>query len=135
MAMWMMLYYLASHRGFWTPVGYIGHVVVRSASVTSPGPVVAGIAIHMMVSMVLGALVAQAFPPAGWLFSMARAIAVALAVWVVMQYGVIHALDDVAFRGLIPWAFAVGHVAYGAMLGLIAARTTLTAKLPGSLKA
>jgi len=52
-----------------------------------------------------------------------------------MQYGVIHALDEVAFRGLIPWTFAVGHVAYGATLGLIAARTTLTARLPASLKA
>jgi shikimate kinase len=24
----------------------------------------------------------------------------------------------VSFEGIIPWAFAVGHVAYGAMLGL-----------------
>jgi len=77
MAMWMMLYYLGTGRGFWTPVGYIGHVVVRSAGVTSPGPVAVGIVIHMTVSMVLGALVARAFRPTGWLFSMARAIVLA----------------------------------------------------------
>ena len=72
-AMWMMLYYLGAHRGFWAPVGYIGHVLVRGAAVRSPGAVVAGILIHMMVSMGLGALVAQAFRPSGLLVSTARA--------------------------------------------------------------
>jgi hypothetical protein len=128
--MWMMLYYLATHRGFWAPVGYIGHVVVRTAHITSAGPVAAGIVIHMMVSMMLGALVAQAFRPAGLALSMGRGIAVGLVVWVVMQYGFIHAVDGVAFRGLIPAAFAVGHIVYGATLGLVAARTSLTARLP-----
>src|SRR5260370_38082283 len=62
MAMWMMLYYLATNRGFWNPVGYIGHVLLRTGSVTAAGPVVAGVVIHMMMSMVLGALIAQVLP-------------------------------------------------------------------------
>jgi len=62
MAMWMMLYYLATNRGFWKPVGYIGHVVLRTGSVTAAGPIVAGVVIHMMMSMVLGALIAQVLP-------------------------------------------------------------------------
>jgi hypothetical protein len=32
----------ATNRGFWKPVGYIGHVVLRTRSVTASGPVVAG---------------------------------------------------------------------------------------------
>jgi hypothetical protein len=69
----------ATNRGFWKPVGYIGHVVLRTGSVTASGPVV-------------------------------------------LQHGFLDLVDRAAFHGLVAWAFAVGHVMYGAGLGLIAAR-------------
>ena len=71
--------------------------------------------------MGLGAAVALVFPPAARLLSAARGMVVALVVWVVMQYVVLNLLDSVAFEGLIPWVFAVGHAVFGAMLGLVAA--------------
>lgn len=134
MAMWMMLYYLATNRGFWKPVGYIGHVVLRTGSVTAAGPVVAGIVIHMMMSMVLGALIAQVLP-ADRLLSMAVGVMASLVVWVVLQYGFLNLVDKAAFHGLVPWAFAVGHVMYGAGLGLIAAPSPVPARERASLAA
>lgn len=46
-------------------------------------------------------------------------MALALGVWVVTQYGVLNILDQVAYEGLVQWAFAVGHGIFGGMLGLI----------------
>ena len=119
MAMWMMLYYLATNRGFWKPVGYIGHVVLRTGSVNAAGPIVAGVVIHMMMSMVLGALIAQVLP-ADRLLGMAVGVMGSLVVWLVLQFGFLNLVDKAAFHGLVPWAFGVGHVMYGAGLGLIA---------------
>jgi hypothetical protein len=119
MGMWMMLYYWGTGRGFWSPVGYIGHFIVRnSADITAPGQVLAGGVLHMMTAMVLGAFVGAAFPSAPRVEAMTRGVAVALGVWVGMQFVVLYFFDRVAFDGIIPWAFAVGHVLYGAMLGL-----------------
>lgn len=90
----------------------------NSGDITAPGQVLAGGVLHMMTAMVLGAFVGAAFPSAPRVEAMTRGVGVALGVWVVMQYVVLYFFDRVAFEGIIPWAFAVGHVAYGAMLGL-----------------
>lgn len=119
MGMWMMLYYLVAGLGFWSPLGYIGHFLIRDTDITAPAQVIVGLAIHMMTSMVLGAAVARFLPPASRPASMMRGVAVALAAWVVLQYGALNLLDRVAFEGLVPRAFAIGHVLFGGMLGLV----------------
>lgn len=119
MGMWMMFYYLAAGLGFWSPLGYIGHFVLRNANITEPAQVVAGLVIHMMTSMFLGAAIAAVFRPTHRLPGAVRGMALALGVWVVMQYGVLNILDQVAYEGLVQWAFAVGHGIFGGMLGLI----------------
>lgn len=42
----------------------------------------------------------------------------AVVAWAMMRHVVLTMLDRVAFIGLIPWAFAAGHVLYGAVLRL-----------------
>lgn len=123
MGMWMMLYYFASDRGFWSPLGYIGHFFLRDADITSTGQVIVGLVVHMMMSMVLGAAIALTFARVNRLTSMMRGVVVGLVVWVVMQYVVLNIFDDVAFEGFVQWAFAVGHVLFGAMLGLVAGQS------------
>jgi hypothetical protein len=123
MGMWIMLYYFASDRGFWSPLGYIGHFFVRDADITSTGQVVVGAVVHMMMSMMLGAAVALIFARAARLTSMMRGVVVGLVVWIVQQYVVLNAFDEVAFDGFVQWAFAVGHALFGAMVGLVAGQS------------
>lgn len=69
--------------------------------------------------MVLGAFAARALPAAGRLNSVIRGTALGLLVWFLVQYGVLNFLDPVAFDGLIPMAFAAGHIVFGSMLGFM----------------
>lgn len=121
MGMWMMFYYLGTDRGFWSPLGYIGHFFVRDSDITSTGQVIVGLIVHMMMSMMLGGALAALLPPTSRAIGMMRGVAVALMVWVVMEYVVLNLADEVAYEGFVDWAFAVGHGLFGAMLGLIAA--------------
>lgn len=119
--MWMMLYYWAFGLGFWSPLGYVGHFLLRNtADITAPAQVVVGLITHTMMSMMLGAALAVLLPPTARLVAMMRGVGVALVVWVAMQYVVLNFPDKVAFEDLVPWVFAVGHAVYGAMLGLLA---------------
>jgi hypothetical protein len=117
--MWMMGYYLLTGRGFWSPVGYMGHFLLRNPDVTSPLQVAAGLMLHMMVSVGLGVTIAALLPALPRATSAGRGMAIALAIWALTQYGVLGLLDRVAFEGIVPWAFAVGHLLYGGMLGLV----------------
>lgn len=121
MGMWMMLYYFASDRGFWSPLGYIGHFFLRDSDITSTGQVIVGLIVHMMVSMMLGATLASILPPTTLVAAVLRGMAAGLVVWVVMEYVVLNVADEVAYEGLVDWAFAVGHALFGAMVGFIVA--------------
>lgn len=120
MGMWMMFYYFGTDRGFWSPLGYIGHFFLRDSDITSTGQVIVGLIVHMMMSMVLGGVAAAILPRTSRILGMMRGVAVGLMVWVVMEYVVLNLGDEVAYEGLVDSAFAVGHALFGAMLGLIA---------------
>lgn len=118
MGMWTMLYFWAAGLGFWTPLGYIGHFLVRNPQITDTLQVVVGLAIHMMMSMVLGAILGVILPGVGPALGALRGMVIGIAIWLVMQYVILNVFDPVAFRGLIPWVFAVAHLFYGGMFGL-----------------
>lgn len=75
----------------------------------------------MMGSMMLGVVVATILPPINRVAAVVRGMAVGLVVWAVMEYVVLSLADEVAYEGFVDWTFAVGHVLFGAMVGLIAA--------------
>ncbi len=118
MGMWMMGYYWASGRGLWEPLGYIGHFFLRIPIITHPLQVAIGLMVHMIVSLGLGIAIASILPRAFPLAAVMGGLFLAVVVWALMQYGVLDSFDDVAYRGLVRWAFAVGHLIYGATLGL-----------------
>lgn len=119
MGMWMMLYYWASDRGFWAPLGYIGHFFLRRPDITDPFQVVVGAVVHMMMSTGIAVALLLLLPARRTGASIVRGVVIGVAIWVVMQYGVLNAFDEVAYDGLVPWAFAVAHVIYGSVVGFM----------------
>ncbi len=118
MGMWMMISYWATARGFWRPLGYIGHFFLRNPDIDDPSQIFVGAIVHMTVSVALGVAIASVLPRAYPLAASVGALLIALAVWAFMQYIVLRALDQTAYFGLTPWAFAIGHLIYGWIVGV-----------------
>lgn len=127
MGMWTMAAEAAVGEGFWAPMVYIAATVLRGLQAVGsrPGflliPVIVGLMGHMMNSAVLGVVFSRLL--AGLARTPARTvglgIAYGVAVFAVMWYAVLPLVDPVMLR-LAGWAFLVGHVLYGAGLGVAA---------------
>ena len=127
MAMWSMIVMWLTGAGFWTPLNLIANTVWRSAPVGatfSGGALVLGLVLHMMMSMGLGMAFAVVVRSVSWLGA-SRAVLVmtgmvfGIMVWVVMQYGIWHAIDAAAAPKFTPWVFALGHLMFGAATALL----------------
>ncbi len=126
MGMVEMLYEAIGGAGFWSPVVFIAATVLRDLqSVPVPVPfmtipVVLGLMGHMMNSVVLGLVFSAIFSR----LSMSRGALVgvgvvyALAVFAVMWYLVVPAIDPVTLK-LNGTVFAIAHMMWGAVLGLV----------------
>ncbi len=125
MGMVEMIYEALAGAGFWSPMVFIGATILRGLqSVPAPVPflfwgVVFGLAGHMMNSVILGLI----FTRITGRTSLSRGglvvagVVYALAVFVVMWYGVLPAIDPVMLK-LNGTVFAFAHVMWGAALGL-----------------
>jgi hypothetical protein len=146
MAMWSMIVLWLAGTGFWTPLNLIASTLWRGAplgAAFSGSALALGLTVHMMMSMGLGmafavgirAIPRAAASPAALLLT---GMMFGLAVWAVMQYGIWPAIDPAAAPRFIPWAFAAGHVVFGAVTALLtgvslARRPRPAARLHGSL--
>lgn len=127
MAMWSMIVFWLAGKGFWSPLNLIAHTVWHGAplgAAFSGGAVVAGLVIHMMVSMIAGMAFAVGIRRAGGLGASAATLtatgmAFGLVVWAVAQYGIWPVLDQAAANGMTPWVFALGHLMFGAVTALL----------------
>lgn len=124
MAMWSMIMLWATHAGFWTPLNLIAHTFWRGAPLDSQfsfDAAVLGLFVHMMMSMVLGAVFAigvQRFR--GQAASLAATgMVYGLVVWMLMQYVVWLIVDAEAAEAFTPWVFGIGHAMFGATTGLV----------------
>lgn len=134
MAMWSMIVLWLTGVGFWSPLNLIAHTVWRGAplgATFSGGALVLGLVIHMMMSMILGMVLAVGVRTVAQLgrnpVTLAMTgMAFGIVVWVVMQYGVWKAVDPAAAPLFTPWVFAVGHLMFGAATALVMGTSTAT---------
>lgn len=129
MGMMVMLAEAAVGAGFWAPVTFIGATVLRglqTIDVPVPfvlGAVVLGLMGHMMNSVVLGALFTRLVARSAWVRAevVIAGVVYGLAVFGIMWYGVLPVVDPVMLK-LNAAAFAISHLAWGAVLGLLVSR-------------
>jgi hypothetical protein len=84
---------------------------------------VIGLALHMMMSMLLGMVAAVGVRSSGQLAANPAALAMTgvvfgIVVWAVMQYALWRAVDPAAALAFT-WVFAIGHVMFGAVTALL----------------
>ena len=128
LAMFAMVVAAAGGTGFWAPVRGITSVIFGDSHYGGSfafGSVATGAAIHMMNSVVLGALfavvVAALLRHASRMTIWMAGAMYGLAVWLVMVVGVSQGLQGSGlFASAIPeWAWAVGHVVFGLMTAMV----------------
>ena len=121
----MMMLWLAG-SGFWTPLNLIAHTFWRAALLDgtfSTPALVIGMAVHMMMAMLFGTLIAAAAYrlPAARSLVIAGGMLFTAGLWAVVQYGIWRAIDAAAAQAFTPWVFAVAHLLFGMMAAFFAA--------------
>jgi hypothetical protein len=126
MGMFQMLYEAVAGAGLWSPPTLIAATIIRDLQ-TAPIPVafqplavVLGLMGHMMNSVILGLLFALIFAPR---MSNRSALVIGgavygLGVFVIMRFAVVPFLDPVLLSLNTP-AFAMAHLMWGAIIGLV----------------
>lgn len=126
MAMWSMIVMWLIGVGFWTPLNLLAHTFWREVPLDGafswPGLLI-GMVVHMMMSVVLGLVLAALVGATGRVGGSpiglaAVGMAYGLVVWLVNQYGIWPLIDRAAAEAFTPWVFAVGHLMFGLVAGL-----------------
>jgi len=126
MAVFSMIMLRLAGSGFWTPLNLIAHTFWRAAPLDgtfSAPALVIGMAVHMMMAVLFGTLIAAAAYrlPAARSLVIAGGMLFATLLWAVMQYGIWRAIDARAAQAFTPWVFAVAHLLFGMMAAAFAA--------------
>ncbi|WP_419993523.1 hypothetical protein [Streptomyces boninensis] len=120
MAAWAMVLLGLTGSGWLTPLNLIAHTWWRDApldgAVSLPA-ILIGLVTHVLVAMFFGILIATL----AFRFTRARSLVIAAGtlmasgIWIVMQFGIWHAIDPVAAAGFTPWIMATAHLLFGMM--------------------
>lgn len=122
MAMIMMMATAASGMGFLAPLRLIAATFYGKNAMTGDGPLIVGLMIHMMNSMVFGVVIAwiagRRLPEGPALMVMAG-VAFGVAIWAVMTFGGLPMLNPMMRErvGMMPVAWFMAHVAFGIGVG------------------
>jgi hypothetical protein len=128
MAMWSMFALAATGDGFFAPVNFIAHSLWRDAPLDggfNGAAFVLGIAVHMMVSMMLGVMILAGTGRRS--ISTTEAVTVSIGVPMAAWAGQLvawNAIDPDARSLFTPWVLLVGH----AMFAMVAAGWTTLAR-------
>ncbi|HXP57021.1 MAG TPA: OsmC family protein [Streptosporangiaceae bacterium] len=126
MAVWLMFILWLIGTGFWTLLNLITNTVWRSAPLGSKfslTSVIIGLVVHVVVSFIFGSLIVLA----AWRLPGPRSLIIASGalfgpvIWLVMQFGIWHAVDPAAAQVITPWVFAVAHLIFGVLAAATAA--------------
>jgi uncharacterized OsmC-like protein len=129
MAVWLMFILWLTGTGFWTLLNLITNTVWRSAPLGSKfslAAVIIGLIVHVLVSFLFGSLIVVA----AWRLPGPRSLIIASGalfgpvIWLVMQFGIWHAVDPAAAQVITPWVFAVAHLIFGLLAAATAAILT-----------
>src|ERR1700742_3732840 len=126
MAVWLLIILWLTGTGFWTLLNMITNTVWRSAplgSKFSRAAVIIGLIVHVLVSCRSGSLIVVAAwrlpgPPS---LIIASGALFGPVIWLVMQFGIWHAVDPAAAQVITPWVFAVAHLIFGLLAAATAA--------------
>ncbi len=126
MAVFSMFALRLAGSGFWTPLNLIAHTFWRAAPLDgrfSAAALVIGLAVHTIMAMLVGTLIAAAAyrVPAARSLVIAGGMLFAALLWAVMQYGIWRAVDAAAAQAFTGWVFAVAHLLFGMMAASFAA--------------
>jgi hypothetical protein len=122
MAAFSMSVSMLQGPGMWMPVKLIGGVVLGSRAVNRPGsfdvrPILMGLAVHAVVSVILGilfALLSSRLPPVTLIL---YGVVYALVIWLVALFLVLPVVDPLLVNNTNPALFALSHMMYGLSLG------------------
>jgi uncharacterized OsmC-like protein len=126
MAVWLMFILWLIGTGFWTLLNLIANTVWRSTPLGSKfslTAVIIGLVVHVAVSFIFGSLIVVA----AWRLPGPRSLIIASGalfgpvIWLVMQFGIWHAVDPAAAQVITPWVFAVAHLIFGLLAAATAA--------------
>jgi uncharacterized OsmC-like protein len=126
MAVWLMFILWLIGTGFWTLLNLIANTVWRSVPLGSKfslTAVIIGLIVHVLVSFIFGFLIVFA----AWRLPGPRSLIIASGalfgpvIWLVMQFGIWHAVDPAAAQVISPWVFAVAHLIFGLLAAATAA--------------
>src|ERR1700761_92444 len=126
MAVWLMFILWLIGTGFWTLLNLITNTVWRSAPLGSKfslTSVIIGLVVHVVVSFIFGSLivVAAGLLPGPRSLIIASGALFGPVIWLVMQFGIWHAVDPAAAQVITPWVFAVAHLIFGVLAAATAA--------------
>lgn len=120
MGMTSMLLFWIRDLGFWYPLRLIATLVRWPDAATERGfemgPVVVGLIIHMMLSVIFGVGIAAIASRVSWPV-VALAILLSLVIWVMMDFLLQPVIADTFDDRFPAWIFGVGHLMYGLGLG------------------
>lgn len=136
MAMWSMIAFALTSKGFWTPVNLIAHSLWSGAPLTgefSGGAFALGLVAHMALAMMLGAVISVVahLVAKGGASTVAIATAIALGAWVIQAF-LWRAVDSAGSAAFTPWILAVGHVIFGMSAGAVIVTSERKAHIPES---
>jgi uncharacterized OsmC-like protein len=126
MAVWLMFILWLIGTGFWTLLNLIANTVWRSVPLGtkfSLTAVIIGLIVHVLVSFIFAFLIVIA----AWRLPGPRSLIIASGalfgpvIWLVMQFGIWHAVDPAAAQVITPWVFAVAHLIFGLLAAATAA--------------
>ncbi len=127
MAMWAMMAAAVMGRSLFAPVQLIAAVWYGPAAMHLTAHVLlAGLATHMMVGIVLGMMLALAFAVGRIVpgpVRLAWGMGFGLAAWLVSQFAVLPALDPLMAQNMAIGVFALGHVMFGVVTAWMLLRT------------
>ena len=120
MAMIMMMATAAGGMGFLAPLRLIAATFYGKNAMTGDGPLIVGLMIHMMNSIVLGmifAWIAGRRLPA--VQALMAGVAFSLAIWAVMTFGGLPMLNPIMRErvAMMPVTWFIAHLAFGMGVG------------------
>lgn len=124
MVMWSMVVLAVVGEGFWAPLNYIAHTFwndVPLGGAFSWGGLLVGMSVHLMMSMLLGAVFGVLL---GWRRGVSlvgvvfAGVAYGIGIWLINHVLLWPLIDEAAAKAFVLWVFLVGHVLYGLVLAL-----------------
>lgn len=132
MAAFAMTTMALTGHGFWTVVNVIAHTFWKGAPLDgafSPGAALLGVAIHLVVSTIVGTVIAEFVMrgdlDGGVIFLVALGIGVVA--WVVQTFAW-PAIDPTSHQAFTAWVLAAAHAVFGVSTALVLKRLAPVAR-------